>query len=762
MGAVQIYDQNSNLLASTLISGSGVGPLIAFQPGVQSTLATGLAPYGVAVDASGNVFSESNSEQVMEILAVNGSIPANPTISVLGSGFLNPTGVAVDGSGNVYVANADENEVKEILAVNGSIPANPTINVLACCFNSTDPSGTGFSEPTGVAVDASGNVYVANSNIPAVEEILAVNGSIPATNPTVNFLGGEYSNLFGSPTGVAVDASGNVYVADSANNAIYEILAVNGSIPPYDATINVLGSGFLYPSGVAVDASGNVYVADAGHNQVKEILAVNGSIPATSPTINVLGSGFSYPTGVAVDARGNIYVADHNGIEEINVANPPSLSFASTTVGSTSSDSPQSITFQNIGNATLTGSDSLSDTTDFTVVPGPGIVPDCTIGTVSLAPGAECNLSIDFTPQSTGPLSSTLSLSDNALNGNPATQTIQLSGTGTAATPSPQTISFTVIPAQNAGTSLNLSTYASASSGLPVSFTSMTTGICIVSGGTATFIAAGTCTIQASQLGNTSYAAAIPVSQSFLVHHVNQTVTFPAIGPQYAGTSVTLAATATSTLPVTFASNTTTICTVSGNTATLLLAGYCDIQASQAGNAEYFAAMTGQRFLVQHANQTIDFPTIATPVAATQLIPDATASSGLPVTFTSTTPAVCTVSGNTATLLAAGYCHILATQVGNGAYFAVSAGQNILVHHANQTITFSAIPGKEVGTIFNLTATTTSGLPITFTSTTPTICSVSGTTADLLNTGTCTIQASQAGNAAYFGAGPVTRSFTVR
>ena len=743
-GAVQIVNGSGNILATSYIYGIGVGPAITFSPSPTIQVAPDgnyHSSLGVAVDAKNDVFV-SEEGGVYEILAVNGSIPASPTINAIGGGYDIPFGVAVDGAGNVFVADTFNNAVEEVLAVNGVIPPGATPVTIAT-----------LDKPYGIAVDRSGNIFISQQSEQLISEIPLV--------------GGQYGNpvglVGGSPAiSLTVDGSGNLFFADPEHSKVEEVMAVNGVIPA-SPTINILGSGFNSPTSVAVDAAGNVYVFD-GSNTVQEIMAVNGVIPATNPTIITLTSGFHDPVGLAVDGNGNLFAADQTLLDLINEiprSQPPALSFASTNVGSTSS--PQSITFQNIGNATLTGSGILSDTTDFTVVPGPGIVPDCTISTVSLAPAAECNLSIDFTPQSATTINATIALSDNSLNANPAaSQTIQLSGTGTVVTPSPQTISFTIIPAQNAGTSLNLSTYASASSGLPVSFTSMTTGICTVSGGTATFIAAGTCTIQASQLGNTSYAAATPVSQSFLVHHVNQTVTFPAIGAQYAGTSITLAATASSSLPVTFASNTTTICTVSGNTATLLIAGYCDIQASQAGNAEYFAAMTGQKFLVQHAKQTIDFPTIAPQVAATQLTLEATASSGLPVTFASTTPAICTVSGNTATLLAAGYCHILATQAGNGAYFAVSTGQNFLVHHANQTITFSAIPGKEVGTIFNLTATTTSGLPVTFTSTTPTTCSVSGSTASLLNTGTCTIQASQAGNAAYFGAGTVTRSFTVR
>jgi sugar lactone lactonase YvrE len=225
--------------------------------------------------------------------------------STLGSGFLGPQGVAVDGSGNVYVADTYNNAVKEILAVGGSIPANPTISTL----------GSGFNTPGGVAVDGSGNVYVADSFNSAVKEILAVGGSIPPS-PTIRTLGSGFT----LPHGVTVDGSGNVYVAD-INTGVYEMLAVGGSIPA-SPTIRKLGSGFTNPYGVTVDGSGNVYVADYLNNAVKEMVAVGGSIPP-SPTINTLGSGFSGPQSVAVDGSGNVYVGDlyHDAVKEILAVN---------------------------------------------------------------------------------------------------------------------------------------------------------------------------------------------------------------------------------------------------------------------------------------------------------------------------------------------------------------------------------------------------------------------------------------------------------
>ena len=156
---------------------------------------------------------------------------------------------------------------------------------------------------------------------------------------------------------------------------------------------------------------------------------------------------------MAVDGAGDVFVADedNNAVKEITRSAWPSLSFASTNVGSTSSDSPQSVQFQNIGNAPLVAS-SLGVSANFEQVAGSGTPEDCAASGFTLDPGAECNLSIDFTPQSAGALSGTATLTDNALNAgapNYAKQVVNLSGTGVGpivqATPNPMqfgTIAF--------------------------------------------------------------------------------------------------------------------------------------------------------------------------------------------------------------------------------------------------------------------------------------------------------------------------------
>lgn len=160
--------------------------------------------------------------------------------------------------------------------------------------------GAGLGSSSGIALDRKGNIFVADSANRAVEELLA-----PAYSTRVT-LGGSFT--FSNPVRVALDGAGNVFVADSGATSIEEILA-----PAY-TTVRPLGSGFNTPAGITVDGSGNIYVADSGNNAIKEMLQVD-----DYGAVSALASGFSSPSGVAVDADGNAYVADtgNNAIKQI-------------------------------------------------------------------------------------------------------------------------------------------------------------------------------------------------------------------------------------------------------------------------------------------------------------------------------------------------------------------------------------------------------------------------------------------------------------
>jgi sugar lactone lactonase YvrE len=193
----------------------------------------------------------------------------------------------VDANENVFVTDQGTGRVYEMLAAGGYTTANQL--------------GSGFSNPNGVAVDAKRERlrrrYV-NSNL--VKEILAVNGSIPSSNPTINTLGQANGN-FNNPTSVAVDASGNVFVADSQHSLVKEIVAAGGYV-----TVNTLGTGFSGDNGVALDGSGNLFVADSNHHVIKELLAAG-----SYTTESTLDGVFNYPANAAVDGSGNVFVSDY-------------------------------------------------------------------------------------------------------------------------------------------------------------------------------------------------------------------------------------------------------------------------------------------------------------------------------------------------------------------------------------------------------------------------------------------------------------------
>ncbi|MGA3372636.1 MAG: hypothetical protein ABSC48_12850 [Terracidiphilus sp.] len=749
-GAAVLYDTSGNGIATAYLQGTGIGPLVSFLPGTQNVVANvavnGLSdPYGVAVDASGNVYiADYGKDRVLkETLSAGGytqSVVANSAIN----GLDLPYGVAVDGSGNVYIADTANSQVlKETLSAGGytqSVIANSAIN--------------GLDLPDGVAVDGSGNVYIADSgNNRVLMETLS------AGSYTQSVVANAANNGLRKPSGVAVDGSGNVYIADTGNN---RVLMETPSAGSYTQSVvaNAANNGLIKPFGVAVDGSGNVYIADSGNSRVLLETPSAGSY-TQSVVANAANNGLHEIVGVAVDGSGNVYIADSGNIRVLkeDFVNPPSLAFAPTAMGSTSTDSPQTVTVNNIGNAAL----------NFLAIGFPDPFIEFSPGTdtcgteLTLASGATCTFTVGFAPVGLGSFSDSVVLVDNSLNQTYAVQEIPVSGTGL----SPQAITFTDSLPASANYSAGLAYTLSATgggSGNPVVF-SLVSGPATLAGSALTITGAGTVVVAANQAGNATYAAAPEATQSITIKTASQTISFTAItGAQYAATQIALSATATSGLAVTFTSGTTSVCSVAGNTLSLLIPGTCIVHAAQAGNTTYAAAPTQvQSFAVNLAPQTITFTAITGKQYATTQVPlTATASSGLTVTFSSTTTTICTVAGSTLSLLTPGTCIVHAAQAGNSVYASATTAQSFAVSLDPQTITFTPITGSQyAGTQVTLTATASSGLAVTFSSTTTSICSVSGNTLSLLTAGTCVVHAAQAGNSVYASA-TTAQSFAVK
>jgi len=248
-------------------------------------------PQGVAVDSGGNV--DVSSIAYDQILQYDSN--GNYLRVMTGAGFSDPHGLAVDSAGDIFVTDSyNHNNRIQILDSQGDYLGQ---------FGSGGSGNGQFNDPTGVGVDSLGNIFVTDAN----------NFRFQKFDSTGTFLLSTGPGRFDDPTGIAVDGAGYVYVSDYALGIYY-----NNCIWKYDnqgnyvGTIGSGGSGngqLNNPTGVAVDGSGNIYVADNNNYRIQKFNASGAFVWANGS--QGTGNGqFEHPSGVAVDSSGNIYVAD--------------------------------------------------------------------------------------------------------------------------------------------------------------------------------------------------------------------------------------------------------------------------------------------------------------------------------------------------------------------------------------------------------------------------------------------------------------------
>lgn len=259
-----------------------------------------------------------------------------------------PSAVAVDGSGNVYVAVENDSRVYKI-DTTGTLTVLAGNGAYGYSGDGGPATAAELESPEGLAVDASGNVYISDSGSNSIREVLVSSGNIQtiAGGNAASAYGGDggpaVNAQLSNPIGIALDASGNLYIADAGNYVIREINASTGNISTI-AGNNTLGAGYAgdggpatsaqltAPFGVAVDGNGNVYIADRGAAVVREVTASTGVIStvAGNGTIGYSGDGgpatsaqLAAPFDVTVDAAGNVYITDFNNsvVREILASN---------------------------------------------------------------------------------------------------------------------------------------------------------------------------------------------------------------------------------------------------------------------------------------------------------------------------------------------------------------------------------------------------------------------------------------------------------
>ena len=472
------------------LSGVGAAAGLALDPGTATGFGTGFkSPLGIALDPAGNsyVADTGNSVVIRYNSAGTGTVIAGIAGTAGNSGnggvatgatLSAPSAVTITPDGAVYIADTGNNVVRRI------DPTSGLINVAAggattACAAAIDALGNGclgsqakLSSPVGLTSDRSGNVYIADSGNNIVRELTASGYIFTVGGP-----------VFSAPSALQIDGNSNIFVADTGHNTISEIVAATGK------AVTVAGNGqngssgnggaatgaeLSSPTGVALDAAGDLYIADTGNHVIRLVNAA-GIINTVAGTLGQSGSGplpgsvngllLNLPGGVAATTSGKIYVLDSGNGRAFSI----DRTSVSENLGTTSPNASSPVqTIQQTSTGTVaavlpqpmfTGS---GDTTLFSVTPQGSL--GCT-GGESLTPGATCFLGAQFNPVAFGSFSATF-VEANITPTLPITPSIKLSGVGanlsattsvtvltSPATGNPQfgtpfTVTTTVTPAQ--------------------------------------------------------------------------------------------------------------------------------------------------------------------------------------------------------------------------------------------------------------------------------------------------------------------------
>jgi hypothetical protein len=591
------------------------------------SLAGGNAAGGTfAVNSKGDVIIGTTYGNTVAMISPTG------TVTTLGT-YDNVGPITIDSDDNIYVGGAYNPEIIKVPYVNGayaalSAPSSATSpaactgsDTTECNFGGhlTDLANGYYFGEVSIAFDKAGDFFYAltngNTAPNAIFECTAACLSTGTPGPALIFQEPTSSDV--STTGqltigeMAIDSAGNLFFTDSAINSssngsfssnLKEIMVDSTSATGYAATATVLynevpASPGAYDDqidGLAINlnpAGDTVYMGDE-YNGVFAIpdpgtaIPMSGMVPSNIYAVSTQGAKI-----LTINSKGDLYLISYENpfgtgstdtVAQLTVG---SITVPSSAVGTASSPSTSTNPVTTlINDDACTGATAPSAT--FTGTSTTATATVATTGTCSssMTGGGAFATHVSFTPSVSASPVITMTATDQSSK----TGVVSIGVAGQPA--ASQTITFINPGVQTVGTPLTLD--ATASSGLPVTYTSETATICTVSGATATFLLAGSCTIDANQAGNDIFTAAAQESQSFTVNLVltPQTITFANPGSQLYGSTLTLGATASSGLPVTYTSTTTSICTVSGSSATFIDIGTCTIEANQAGNSTYATA----------------------------------------------------------------------------------------------------------------------------------------------------------------------------
>jgi sugar lactone lactonase YvrE len=329
-------------LISQIVAGTGVSGSLG--DGGAATAAQLNLPTGIFVDTAGNLFiADQENHRIRKVAAITGIIS---TVAGTGSsGYsgdggpataakLNkPTGIYVDTAGNLFIADQENHRVRKVTATTGNISTVAGTGSSGYSGDSGPATAAKINRPTGVFIDAAGNLFIADQENHRVRKVTAATGNIStiAGTGTSGYSGdGLLATLarLNKPTGVYVDASDNIFIADHDNNRIRKVDALLSLMSTVAGTgvAGYSGDGGLAtlasinkPFSVFADAQGSLFIADKDNHRIRKVEGLLGTISTVAGTGVAADGGndniptataLNFPNGVYVDTAGNFYIAD--------------------------------------------------------------------------------------------------------------------------------------------------------------------------------------------------------------------------------------------------------------------------------------------------------------------------------------------------------------------------------------------------------------------------------------------------------------------
>ena len=736
------FKLNAGAIITTVAGNGSAGDTVTDTTSAQTIAASKAitrslsAPTGVAVDSQGNVYIADTLNNKIKKLDLNGNLTDMGGSFSLGKSVV---GMAADASGNLYVADYNRGLIKKrdsfgnyttIAGDGGTVNTQYSGPIAA--------AGVSLVRPMGMALDQSGNLYIADKGNSSIRKLQLSSSFISTTAGRAGTLAGRDEEFSGDGSqavdadlkycfGVAVDTVRNViYIADTYNHRIRKvdslgvITTVAGSVlgATEDGTIIDDPEGFRgdggpatsamldNPTSVAVDSAGNLYIADLGNNRIRKV-DTNGIITTVAGTGDAGHSGdggeatsaqLGLPHAIACDSSGNLYIADtfNNVIRKITFASAPTISTpTSASVG------PTSATLG--GNVTATGSTGLTAVGVVYSVTSTNSNPQ--LGGTRVTNVTNTAATGVFTVNATG-LSAGTAYSYAAYATNTQGTAYTTVGTFTTTVPTP-TLTFTTPSTASVAvgatrTNAVSSTLSGGSYGA-ITYTSSQTSKATVNAttGVVTGVAVGTTTITATQAAASGFNASASTSYTLTVTIGTPTIT---TAPTTTGIAFgqTLASSTlsggTASVPGTFAFTTPSTAPGAGTASQ-------DVTFTPTDTTNYTSTTTPANVTVAKATPTISAVPTASGITYGQTLASSTLSGGTVSTvgtFTFTTPSTAPNAGTAAQGVAF-------TPTSTANYNAVTTTVNVTVAKATPTVTWSTPSAITFGTALSATQLNATG-----------------------------------------------------